>query len=104
MVEEYRRFDPAQHPCEADLPSGRREEILAANDEVDTLPVIIDRHCELVRPEAISIAQQQIAALRGRCLLARPQTRIDEPLDAGPHFHPHSAARPGGQRPRSASA
>ena len=53
----------ADQPGELNLAAGRIEQILAANDEVHVLQPVVDDDRELIRPVAMSIADEQIAAL-----------------------------------------
>ena len=53
----------ADQPGELNLAAGRIEQILAANDEVHVLQPVIDDDGELIRPVAMPIADEQIAAL-----------------------------------------
>ena len=68
MVQEARGRRPAEHPGQRDLASGRRKQVLSANDKVDLLVHIVDCHRELVGPVTVAIAQQDVAALLRRRL------------------------------------
>src|SRR3954464_2431570 len=78
---------PAQQAGDANLPAGRRQQVLAAYHDVDPLAEIIDTHRELVGPVAETIADQHVSALLRRVLLLPTQALIDERLDAGVHAH-----------------
>src|SRR5258706_5970114 len=80
MVEELRRLGAPEQPGELDLPAGGGQEIVAAHDERDALSVVVDRRRELIRPVAVAVPREQIAALLGRALLLQPVPQIDEPL------------------------
>jgi hypothetical protein len=62
-MEECRWMLAAEQAGELNLPAGRIEEILAAYDEVHLLQPVIDDDGELIGPVAVSIANEQIAAL-----------------------------------------
>ena len=57
------------------------------------LDVVVDRRGELIRPVAVAIAHQQIAALLRRPLLLRAVPEIDEALDGRLEPHPQPDAR-----------
>ena len=78
MMEKDCRLGASEHSRQSDLSSSRREEVLAANDEVDTLAEVVHGDGELIRPEAIAIAEQHVTALGCRCLLERSEARILE--------------------------
>ena len=92
MVQEHRRALAAQEPepREPELPAGRGEQVDAADDEVDLLAPVVDRHGELVRPVAAPIADEQVAALLERVLLLASQPDVVE--DLGPLIHAHAPA------------
>ncbi len=81
-MEKPRRRGASEEPREADLPAGRRQEILAAHDEADLLLPVVDRDGELIRPVAAAIANQRIAALFGRIRYEAPP-----PLEIGVSLH-----------------
>ena len=87
MVEERGGRLASEQTRDADLPAGRREQILTANHQVDLLTEIVDGHGELIRPVAQTIADQYIAALQRRILLLQSQSLVDERLDPGIHAH-----------------
>jgi hypothetical protein len=70
------------------LPSIRPRRICLPVDDrrssprIDPLPDVVDSDGKLIRPEPVAIAQQQVAALRGRRLLLHPEPGIFEPLYA----------------------
>jgi hypothetical protein len=97
-MEEYRWLRAAQHSCEADLASRRGEEILATNDEIDTLTTIIDGHRKLVRPVPVTVAQQQISGILRRYLRDPAPQAIVERFSALTDFYAHAAARHLGER------
>ena len=67
-MEKRRRFMTSEQAGELDLASGRFQQIVAPDHEGDTLPPVVDDRGELIRPVALPIADQQIAALfEGRC-------------------------------------
>ena len=53
----------AEQPRELDLAARGRQQIVAANDERDALHEIVHRRRELIRPVAVAVAHEQIAAL-----------------------------------------
>ena len=57
---------PSQHSRERHLPSRRRDEIAAADDQRDVLTVVVDGCRELIGPVPVAIADQEIAVLVGR--------------------------------------
>ena len=71
----------AEQPRELNLAAGRRQQIHAADDDIDVLTPVIDRDRELIGPVAEPIANQQVAALPGRRLRLSPEQRIVEHLD-----------------------
>lgn len=79
VVDEARRLGAAEKARELDLTSGRGEEVLAADDDVDLLLEIVRRHRELVGPATVAIARQQIAALLGRNLTLPAAAQVVEP-------------------------
>ena len=68
-------------PREPELPPGGVQQIDAADHVGHTLEVIVHRHRKLIRPVAMSIAQQHIAALFRWALLLRAETEIVESFD-----------------------
>ncbi len=103
MVEKDRRLAPAQHAREPNLAAGRREQVLAANDQVHLLPLIVHHHRELVGPVAVPIPEQQVAALRRGGLAHRSRERVGESLLARFEHHAHAASRLERQSARSAA-
>ena len=77
-----RRLRATKHPAQTDLAPCRIEQIRAPDNQIHVLFEIIDGHRELVRPVAIAIAQQQVAALVQRCLFKDAEQQIGEPLAA----------------------
>ena len=62
-MKKCRRPLAADETSELYLPSSRIEQILAAYDEIHVLQPIVDNDGELIRPVAMPIAREQIAAL-----------------------------------------
>src|ERR671936_355233 len=93
-MQEGRRLGPSEQPRELDLPSGRRQQIVAAHDQRDPLLEIIDGRRELIGPVAFAIANEQIAALLVWPLLLRSVAEIDESLDRWLESHANAEARP----------
>ncbi len=91
-MEERRRLGAAEQACEANLTSGRRQKIFTSDDEIDLLFPVVHGHAQLIRPVAMSIADQEVATLLGRILRLRTQALIDEVLD--PWIHPHAPPHP----------
>src|SRR5438105_1751265 len=104
MVQEFRRRGSAEKARELDLAPRRLKEIVAANDERHALCEIIHGGGELIRPLAVAIAGQQVAALLPRLLLERAVAQVDEPFDG--RLEPHAQRAPGliGQSARRAGA
>src|SRR6266540_111760 len=88
------RLRAAEETREQDLPAGRRQQIVATDDERHALHVVVHRRAELIRPVAVAIAHEEIAALLRRPLLLRSVTQIDEPLDG--RIEAHAQAESGG--------
>src|SRR5437899_864439 len=80
-MEKLRRRTAAEQTRQLKLAAGGPEEIVAANDERHTLDVIVHRRRELIRPVAVAIACQQVAALLERPLLLRSMPPVDEMLE-----------------------
>ena len=80
MMEIPGRFRSAEHPSEANLPSRRRQKILATDNEVDAVPDVVDGNGELVAPLPKPVAQQQVAALALGTLGLRTQEAVPERL------------------------
>ena len=91
-MEESRWLGAAEQACEANLTSGRRQKIFTSDDEIDLLFPVVHGHAQLIRPVAMSIADQEVATLLGRILRLRTQALIDEALD--PRIHPHAPPHP----------
>jgi len=87
-MQKARRLAAAEQPCELQLAPGGREQVVAANDVRHALDVVVDRHGELIRPVAVAIADQEIAALLGRALFLRAVPKIDEALHGRFEAHP----------------
>ena len=71
----------ADQPGDLNLAAGRIEQILSSNDEVHVLQPVIDDDRELIGPVAVSIADEQIAALFGGLLLLPPKPEIVEQFE-----------------------
>src|SRR3954454_24998027 len=82
MVDEDRRPRAAEQARQRDLPTRGGQQVHSAYDEIDAVLHVIHRDCELIRPLSVSIARQQISALRGRPLHLRPQPAVVESLVA----------------------
>jgi hypothetical protein len=78
VVEEARRFGAPEKARELDLTSGRGEEVLATDDEVDLLLEVVHRDRELVGPAPVAIARQQVAALFGGNLDLGTESQVVE--------------------------
>src|SRR5580765_1346958 len=63
MVAKPRRTLAAEKPRQTDLTGRRWEEVDAANDQVNSLTAVVDRHGKLVGPVAEPIANQHVATL-----------------------------------------
>ena len=81
VMKERRRVLASEQSSEGNLPPGRWQEILAADDEVDLLSEVIDNDAELIRPVAVAIADQHVAALLLWILQLRSEAFVDEPFD-----------------------
>src|SRR6516162_4665798 len=102
MMQKRGRLLAPEQPREADLPAGRRKQILAANHEIDSLAEIVDGDRELIRPVAEAIADQDVSALRRGVQLPGSEAAIDELLDA--RIQPHAPAVAIDQRQPTAAA
>ncbi len=89
VMDEHGSGVPANQARQPDLPAGRGQQILAANDERHALHGVIDRCHTLVGPVPESIAQQQVATLRRWILLLSAEQLIMEPFEPG--LEPRSA-------------
>lgn len=84
----------AEQARKLDLAAGGIEKVLATYHEVHALQPIIDNDRELIRPAAVSIANEHIAALFEGALLLRPKPEIVEALDRRIQPDAHPAAWP----------
>src|ERR1051326_7109835 len=73
MMQKRRRLRSSEKPREQYLSTRGLEQVFSTDDEVDALNPVVDRHGELIGPVAISIAHQQVAALRAGLLRLRTQ-------------------------------
>src|ERR1051326_5731739 len=103
MLEESRWILASEQPRDLDLAAGRREEVVAANDERHSLHEIVDGRGELIRPVAFAVADDDVAALRRRLLLLRTVPQIVESLDrvVEPHAQGDAAVVHDPTRPAS---
>ena len=88
-----RRTLAAEQTAELDLAAGGIEQILTAYDEVHVLQPVVDDDGKLIRPVAVAIADEEIAALFRGALLLAPKPTIVELLDRGLQPHPDASAR-----------
>jgi hypothetical protein len=82
MMEERRRLLTPKESRDPDLSAGGREKVDTANDVIHTLLPVINRNGELIRPVAVTIAQQHVAALLFRILALASKPPIVELLNA----------------------
>ena len=82
MVQEPRRLRAADESRQAELASGGVEDVLAADDEVDALFVVVHDDGELIRPVAVTVADEHVAALRVGVLRLRTEAKVGEVLGA----------------------
>src|SRR4029453_7746760 len=73
-----------------DLTAGRWQKIGPTNHVVDVLTPVVDCDCELIRPVAVAIAHQHVAALVRRILRLTTEPGIFELLDSRIDSHYHS--------------
>jgi hypothetical protein len=92
MVPERSRPLAPEQACEPDLAAGGRQQVFAADHEVDPLSVVVDGDGELIRPVAEPIADHDVAALLRRILFLGAEDFVDEPLDTGVHPYTPSDA------------
>src|SRR5258708_5315376 len=104
MVAERRRPLAPEEAREADLAARGRQQILAADHEVDALAVVVDGGGELVGPVAEPFANQDVTALLGRILFLRAENLVDECFNSGIHPHPPPDAVSQRQAPLTAPA
>jgi len=81
MVQERRRLLATEQSRNSDLAAGRREQVDSSDHVIDVLPPVIDRDGELIRPVAVPIAQEHVAALLLRILLLETEPFVYERLD-----------------------
>jgi hypothetical protein len=91
-MQECRRIGAAQKPCQLDLTACGGEQILTANDERHTLQPVIDDDGKLISPVAMTITDEEVAALFGRSLLLRAQPKIAKALYR--RIEPHANPQP----------
>ena len=103
-MEKRRRLVAAEQPRQLNLPARGGEEIDAADHQRHALDVVVDRRRELIRPVAVAIAGQQIAALLGGALLLWTETEIDEALHRWLEPNAQPAARALGEPAVAAGA
>ena len=63
VMQKQRLADPAEQACEHQLPSCRRQQIVAADNHVNTLTQIVHDNSKLIRPLRMPVAHEDIAAL-----------------------------------------
>lgn len=78
VVKEARRNLAPEEPGQLNLPTGRGEQVLSADHEVNALVEVVHHHRELVGPLAEAIARQNVAALFGGGLIERTEPEILE--------------------------
>ena len=89
----------AEHTCEADLPSGRGEQVLPPYDQIHILLQVVHCHRELVGPVAQPILEQHVSALGARILLLLSEQHVGELFTSGVHRHSDATSFPGRQIP-----
>ena len=96
MVQEHRGPFPAQHAGQSYLAPSRWQQVLAADDQVHLVPIVVHHHGELIGPIAGAVPEEHIAALlRGR-LRDHSKQRIGEGFRTG--LHQDADAPPVGER------
>ena len=80
-MEKHRRLGAPEEPSELNLPACGIQQILAAHHHVHALQPIVDDDRKLIRPAAVPIADEDIAALFVRALLLETQPEIMKTLD-----------------------
>ena len=81
-MHEHRRHLSAEQPRETNLAARGRKEVLASHHEINALPHVVHGDGELVGPVAVSIAQQEIAALGSGVLRLLAEETVLEPFRA----------------------
>ena len=109
VVEEPRRLVAAEQPAEPDLAGRVREEVLAADDEVDVLAEVVDDDREPVRPVARPVADDEVAGRRRLAGPVGPTQEVVEGLRARRRAPPAGSwprrrGAPSSGRPRAAGA
>ena len=89
VVEEQGRRLAAQEAGEPQLHRGGVEEVAAADDQVDSVPHVVDDHAERIRPVADAVADEEIATRR-RLLRERAREQVGPALRARPDGHPQA--------------
>ena len=109
MVGERGWCRATESPPQPDLARRGMEQVPAADDEVDTLPGVVDDDAETVRPVAVPVADRQIAGWRD-VVLARAGQHVHpglapiaerHPQDGSGHPAIATTARAAGTRPRA---
>ena len=76
---------PGRGACNADLPAGRRQQVLAPDHDIDPMLHIIHDDGELVSPLPEPVAHEQVAALGSWFLFLGTEPEVIESLDAWRH-------------------
>ena len=79
-MHEGRRRVAAEESGELDLTSGRGHEVQTPDHVRDLLEHVVDSGGELIRPVAVTIPGQEVAALQRRDLKLRSLQEVFEPL------------------------
>ena len=87
---EARRRGAAQQTRQADLPSGGIEQVLAAHDQIDAVAHVVHGDRKLVGPLAVTVSEQQVAALPRGLLFARAEEAVFERFFAAAPFQPQA--------------
>jgi hypothetical protein len=93
MVRKARASSLAEHLPQTKLTPRGRGEIFTANDVGNPLRHVVDGDRELVRPVAVAIAQQQIAALTVGFMLDHSEEKIVERLHPSTELNTQPPAR-----------
>src|SRR4051812_34900353 len=103
-MEKTRRLGSPEQPRQLQLAAGRIEQIVPADDERHALLHVVDGHGKLVRPVAVTIADDDVAALLEWALLLRAVAEIDEAFDGWFESNAQTRARPPRKVPIAARA
>lgn len=93
MVKKLWQFGATEHSRQLDLSARRRQEIQTTDDQIHAIVHVVHRHGKLIRPVAVPVLEQRVAALICRRLddlangsvgkALRPFVELDTNAQAG---------------------